>query len=523
MKMKYFSPSGKPMNIKEISFADDSVFKKINENVLIASGQELLLTFKSDQPDSLPYLFSPRSGLTGTTEQFIVYDTGGNVLDAVCWTSDKPTEGEISEVAELYEKEGWFSPDIFSCTASSTLKTNESLVRRAGPDTNSRDDWATQTELASVSSTTAASPAETPLTETETPHDETSYNMELTNLENAESLIKATSSFPATTAISQNTASATTPSTQSPPTNTPLTTLDTSGNTKLDPNAAPSSSSKKTSTKTSYANGTLSPNIIISEIMPNPDGTDTKKEWVELQNTGDVDINLGNWTMDDAEDGSKPYVIPSSIIIKAGETLVLESKDTKLSLANGEDEIRLFDFNETPIDQIGYESAPSGESYARITIITEEDEEISDWIWTADITQGKPNPFYLEITAKITQEPQFESYYYFEAEDSAQNVLHVSFSEDIIAAPLAKAGFPIGTIVKLLLEPDPEDPSKFTLKKYEIVENKTVQKENNLLIPSVGALLALLAGGAFYLLRKKISWQDVNVSNKPTDEKTEKL
>ncbi len=517
VKMKYFSPSGKPMNIKNISFVDDSVLKTINDNILIASGQELLLTFKSDQTDSVPYLFSSRSGLTGTTEQFIVYDGGMNILDAICWTSDAPTTSEISDMAELYENEGWESADIFSCTASSALKTDESLIRRAGADTNSRNDWATQTELASAMENPTVSPVSTPVTQTESITDETFYNAVPISLINP----IPTASTGSVSSLPTNAPNAPA-SIQSTPVNTPLTNLDTSQTTKLDPNAAPSSS-KKSSSKTSYANGNLSPNIILTEIMPNPDGTDTKKEWIELQNNGDEDINLGNWTLDDAEDGSKPYIIPSSVTVKAGETLVLESKDTKLSLANGEDEVRLFDFTETMIDSIGYESAPSGESYSKITVITEQDKEISDWIWTADITPEKPNPVYLEITAEITKEPQFESSYYFEAADSAQNNLHILFSEDIIAAPLAKAGFLVGTKVKLLLEPDPEDPAKFTLKKYEILENKPVQKENNLLLPSIGVLMALTVGGAFYLLRNKIPWQDMEASKKHLHEEKEKL
>lgn len=518
VKMKYYSPSGKAMNIKNISFADDSAFKTINDNILIASGQELLLTFKSDQPDSVPYLFSSRSGLTGTTEQFIVYDGGMNIMDAICWTSDAPTTSEITDMAELYENEGWESADIFSCTASSALKTDESLIRRSGADTNSRNDWATQRELASVQQNPDISPVSTPITQPESITDETFYNIEPISLTNQNSQTSSTSTTLIPTATSNTSASI-----QSTPINTPLTKLDSSQTTKLDPNATTPSSSKKSSTKTSYANGNLSPDIIVTEIMPNPDGTDTKKEWIELRNTGDEDINLGNWTLDDAADGSKPYIIPSSVTIKAGETYVLESKDTKLSLANGEDEVRLFDFTETMMDSIGYESAPSGESYSRITIITEDDEETSDWIWTPEITPGSPNPVYLEITAEITKEPQFESHYYFEATDSAQKILHVLFSEDIIAAPLAKAGFLVGTKVKLLLAPYPEDPAKFTLKKYEILENNPVQKENNLLLPSVGALLTLFAGGAFYLLRKKFPWQDIKALNNPLHEKKEEL
>jgi hypothetical protein len=64
-----------------------------------------------------------------------------------------------------------------------------------------------------------------------------------------------------------------------------------------------------------------SPDIIINEILPNPEGSDTKDEWVELKNKGDSLVDLEGWKVSDAS--SKIYPIESddfsSTRIKPGE------------------------------------------------------------------------------------------------------------------------------------------------------------------------------------------------------------
>ena len=47
--------------------------------------------------------------------------------------------------------------------------------------------------------------------------------------------------------------------------------------------------------KEEKTNGDLSNEIYLNEVFPNPNGNDKNKEWIELFNNSNKDINLGNW------------------------------------------------------------------------------------------------------------------------------------------------------------------------------------------------------------------------------------
>src|SRR3989344_609557 len=40
---------------------------------------------------------------------------------------------------------------------------------------------------------------------------------------------------------------------------------------------------------------TASANIVINEIMYNPSGSDTNREWIEIYNNANISVNLTNW------------------------------------------------------------------------------------------------------------------------------------------------------------------------------------------------------------------------------------
>lgn len=457
VSMVYRSPSDKPINLKGISFADDRVFKTIEEDFILASDQEILLTFKSEEVDTMPYLYSSRSGLTGTTEQFIIYDQDKTtILDAVCWASSKPTEGEIQEQKEIFEQEGWHSSDITSCIPSESVKTNESIQRHSFIDTNSAQDWLAPEIL-------------------ETPPVQTVHIPESTEEAQIESSQPLTS-----------------------PEKVQVITPTSSTETKQ------ASSSSQKSASTSYQNGDLSTAIIISEVLPNPDGTDSKKEWIELTNTGDNSVNLGNWTLDDSEDGSKPYTLPSSLTLQAGTAALIMSADSKLSLGNKEDSIRLFDHQGTLIDEVLYEEAPSAQSYSRISIEHEDGTIEEQWIWTNEQTPEQPNPSFRQFTAEVTSEPSFDQTYTFTVRDQNDQEQTITFDEELIAGPLARATFTIGSTLLLTVE-----PTDNRLQQFEVLATaKQTSPFPPFVIPSVLGIIAVAAGTSFFLVHKKFPWQE---------------
>lgn len=262
--------------------------------------------------------------------------------------------------------------------------------------------------------------------------------------------------------------------------------------------------------------------------MPNPKGTDTKNEWIELYNKGQTDVNLGNWQLDDIEDGSKPYLIPDTAIIKAKEALLIKSDESKLSLGNTQDQVRLFNFKNELIDSINYEETPEGQSYASITITKEDgfqnstdtqanseiglptnfpvDSESHNsqqrtWLWLKDPTPGQPNPEYLEVEGEISNEPDFGQNYSFEIKTGKGEIKKIIFSEAVIAAPLAKISFQKGAKVKI--EVTATKDQTYDLKKYEILALPTNQNPApTMLLTIISCGIVLLGVGAWILKLK---------------------
>ncbi len=162
--------------------------------------------------------------------------------------------------------------------------------------------------------------------------------------------------------------------------------------------------------KSDEIQGQLSDDIEISEIYPDPKGSDTTEEWIEITNGGDEIVDLGNWTIDDGPKGSEPYLIPEGTIINPGESIVLERADTGIALNNSRDSVRLSDFTGEIIDEISYESTQEGQSYAKIELEEAKNLQASTnfmglrsktiWEWT-DPSPGTANPKWKEFIGTV--------------------------------------------------------------------------------------------------------------------------
>ena len=123
--------------------------------------------------------------------------------------------------------------------------------------------------------------------------------------------------------------------------------------------------------------------IIISEFMPDPEGTDTENEWIELYNQSDQIANLTNWQIDDQEDGSSPFIFPSNSLIGPEQFLVLRRPITKIALNNDNDQVRLL--------------YPDGSLATEVSYLAEKKQGFSiafdgyDYFWTKIPTPGSAN------------------------------------------------------------------------------------------------------------------------------------
>ncbi|MFA6308095.1 MAG: lamin tail domain-containing protein [Patescibacteria group bacterium] len=103
--------------------------------------------------------------------------------------------------------------------------------------------------------------------------------------------------------------------------------------------------------------------LIISEFMPNPLGSD-EGEWIELYNSSDQAIDLYAWQIDDEEGGSKPYQFSTSTIISAKNYLVLNRTETKTTLNNTSDSVRLLSPGGDLWQEVSYTKIPEDKTYA---------------------------------------------------------------------------------------------------------------------------------------------------------------
>ncbi|OGY97463.1 MAG: hypothetical protein A2128_00390 [Candidatus Liptonbacteria bacterium GWC1_60_9] len=116
----------------------------------------------------------------------------------------------------------------------------------------------------------------------------------------------------------------------------------------------------------------------ISEILPNPKGSDQGAEWVELGNNGAEAVSLAGWTLRDAS--GKRMALRGEIA--PGGYRVFEGPDLGLSLNNAEETLILLDPKGTAADTISWSAAPEGESFAR---------DRSGFMWTQLLTPGAAN------------------------------------------------------------------------------------------------------------------------------------
>ncbi len=127
--------------------------------------------------------------------------------------------------------------------------------------------------------------------------------------------------------------------------------------------------------------------ILISKILPNPKGSDTGNEFIEIYNSGSEDVDLNGWRLGD--ESKKRYKIETDrdggSIIKAGEYFVIYRYESKIALNNTGDTVKLFHpFRDEPIIELNYEKAKENQSYNL-------DLESGKYVWSEFLSPGKEN------------------------------------------------------------------------------------------------------------------------------------
>jgi hypothetical protein len=125
-----------------------------------------------------------------------------------------------------------------------------------------------------------------------------------------------------------------------------------------------------------------SPKILINEILPSPTGSDLTDEWIEIFNPNNFEINLSGWKIQDTIGKTKTYIFPKGTKILAKGFLVLKRSQSKITLNNDGDGLKLIDPEGKTIDEISYQKAKKGKSFNRGE---------NGWFWTENLTPGTEN------------------------------------------------------------------------------------------------------------------------------------
>ncbi|MFH1401663.1 MAG: lamin tail domain-containing protein [Parcubacteria group bacterium] len=134
-------------------------------------------------------------------------------------------------------------------------------------------------------------------------------------------------------------------------------------------------------------------NVILNEILPSPAGKDETEEWIELFNKNDFEADLSGWKISDTTGVVTVYVFPEKTKINSGGFLVISRPESKITLNNSGDGLKLIQPDGNVLDSINYENAPMGNSYNFMD---------GKWVWSDTLTPNSINIFSSDIKEKET-------------------------------------------------------------------------------------------------------------------------
>ncbi|MCX6807729.1 MAG: lamin tail domain-containing protein [Patescibacteria group bacterium] len=127
----------------------------------------------------------------------------------------------------------------------------------------------------------------------------------------------------------------------------------------------------------------LANQVVFSEILPNPSGTDSQGEWIELYNRYSGAVSLAGWKI---TNGNDTYIFPDDVAIGSGGYLFLAAQTSEISLRNsGTETLELLTSGNKIIDTFSRSgTAPQNQSWAK-------NFRNNVWQWTKTLTPGLSN------------------------------------------------------------------------------------------------------------------------------------
>jgi hypothetical protein len=122
--------------------------------------------------------------------------------------------------------------------------------------------------------------------------------------------------------------------------------------------------------------------VIFNEILPSPEGKDETEEWIELFNKNEFEVDLSGWQISDIAGSMTVYTFPEGTKIKQKGFLLISRPESKITLNNSGDGLKLMQPNGNVLDSINYENAPMGNSYNLID---------GKRVWSGTLTPNSAN------------------------------------------------------------------------------------------------------------------------------------
>jgi hypothetical protein len=133
--------------------------------------------------------------------------------------------------------------------------------------------------------------------------------------------------------------------------------------------------------------------IVINELLPSPQGADAENEYIEIFNQNDFSLDISGYSFQDTEGQTKIFTFPTQTIIEMKEFLVFFRLQTKITLNNSGDGLKLYNPGKELIDEIHYDKAEEAKSFNRVDDV---------WFWSAKLTPGTENVI-LQTKEEMTQ------------------------------------------------------------------------------------------------------------------------
>lgn len=129
--------------------------------------------------------------------------------------------------------------------------------------------------------------------------------------------------------------------------------------------------------------------LLLTELLPDPEGSDSTDEFIEIYNSDSEKIDLLNWSL---SDGSRTYSWAESYLLNPNQYQAFYITETNISLNNSGETITLKNPNGETVAEITYEESQTGFSYSL--------NDANIWAWTSSLTPGEANI----ITVAATEE-----------------------------------------------------------------------------------------------------------------------